>query len=58
MKKMQMVIRAKIDNFEFVASQSGEEGKKIKYTLVRTLPQEIKAENETLLKRLAIYVNK
>ena len=49
-----LVIRAKVNEF---AAQKGD-GPEIRYTVVRTKPHNMQAENQELLKRLGIYAEK
>ena len=48
-----LVIRAKVNEF----SNKGD-GPEIRYTVVRTKPHNVQAENQELLKRLDIYSEK
>ena len=55
-KRFATVIRAKLDDSNFALSQ--DDGPRIRYSVARTIPFDIKAENAELYKRLAIYSNK
>ena len=53
-QNLSLVISAKVENSMM---NSHEEGPRIRYTIVRAIPHDFKAENSELLKKLAMYQN-
>lgn len=53
-KRFSVVIRAKCDDSQYAQ----ESGPRIRYNIARSIPHDLKAENNELLRRLAIYADK